>query len=796
MIAICMLVGFVPATSYATENTDITNKEFKLSELITDTQVDENWVWESGKEIPLGAKIINDTDLDLELIFSGESISSLPTGTSPEVIAAGAGKTLAATEGSVTTLGQWKVCGNRKGGTYGEASATVKYAVVLYPTSVTPEVSVTPSISSVTPKEATYGYGEGEAYVSVAVSNVTGYTYTYQWFSNNTLTNNGGTAISGATSSIYSLPIGKNAGEYYFYCVVTASGNGQSIILTSDAIAVTIKKAAMQVEAKDATNKHDGTSAYGITVNVKIPANGYVIKYGETEGNYALSDSPKYKELGSKKVYYQITDSNGNYETYTGEATVSIVDATAPTGSITAAGKTSSGFISSVTFGTPVAAPQKVTITSSDNGSGEGEIYYYVSQSALTSTQIQGESISWKTYKGAFELEEEKKYVVYAKLTDQAGNIRYISSYGFTLDDTEPAISGISDGGEYCQSKSVTVTDTNLSKVMVDSSSKTVSSGKSTFTLSGDADGKEYTITATDAAGNETEYTVTIYSSHTYSDFKQTESDGIWSVETASCEHGCGKSYKRYRKYTDIMAEEDPSGGSIAMNVEVRTGVPAVSVKGLDTEVAKKMVTDAATQAAKGTNVLVYLDITRPGSVPAADKTATENAVKQSGVSNLKEGMYLDMSMYKKVGTTAATKFTKVELNKKLTFTVAVPEALKAPAGTTRNYYVVRVHNGTATMLNTTFKDNEITFETDRFSTYSIWYTENGNVAAADKTTTDGTATTKATVSGGNQGTNSADSTKDSVPKTGDEDMSSWYGILCLAGAVGMIYFGKKKVLK
>lgn len=50
---------------------------------------------------------------------------------------------------------------------------------------------------------------------------------TYQWYSNTSNSNLGGTAISGATSSIYSPPV-SSTGTYYYYCVVQSSGAASS----------------------------------------------------------------------------------------------------------------------------------------------------------------------------------------------------------------------------------------------------------------------------------------------------------------------------------------------------------------------------------------------------------------------------------------------------------------------------------------------------------------------------------------------------------------------------------------
>jgi hypothetical protein len=49
-------------------------------------------------------------------------------------------------------------------------------------------------------------------------------TLSYQWYSNTTNSNTGGTAISGATNTSFAIPIGLTAGTYYYYCVVSATG--------------------------------------------------------------------------------------------------------------------------------------------------------------------------------------------------------------------------------------------------------------------------------------------------------------------------------------------------------------------------------------------------------------------------------------------------------------------------------------------------------------------------------------------------------------------------------------------
>ncbi len=58
-------------------------------------------------------------------------------------------------------------------------------------------------------------------------------TITYQWYSNTTNSNTGGTAIPGETGASYSSPVFNTPGSFYYYVTVTASGSGCAPV-TSD----------------------------------------------------------------------------------------------------------------------------------------------------------------------------------------------------------------------------------------------------------------------------------------------------------------------------------------------------------------------------------------------------------------------------------------------------------------------------------------------------------------------------------------------------------------------------------
>ena len=84
---------------------------------------------------------------------------------------------------------------------------------------------------------------------------------------------------------------------------------------------------------------------------------------------------------------------------------------------------------------------QPVVITASDTGgSGLKQTQYYISSDALTHQQVASlDASAWKDY-AAFTLLPEDRYIVYARLTDNAGNVTYLGTDGMVFDTTAPVV--------------------------------------------------------------------------------------------------------------------------------------------------------------------------------------------------------------------------------------------------------------------------------------------------------------------------------------------------------------------
>lgn len=129
-------------------------------------------------------------------------------------------------------------------------------------------------------------------------------------------------------------------------------------------------------------------------------------------------------------------------------------------------------------------------------------------------------------------------------------------------------------------------------------------------------------------------------------------------------------------------------------------------------------------------------------NVEKADKAKVEAEIKGTGAVI---AQYLDLSVLLKIQ--GEEDINIANLDEPLTFRIAVPKDLQKDG---RVFTVIRVHDGKAEALKTVEKDGILTFQTDRFSTYALTYTD------------------------------------DTTPKTGDtNNLLPWMGLLALAGVAG-----------
>ena len=107
----------------------------------------------------------------------------------------------------------------------------------------------TPVISIDTQPQENISFFEGFSPASLAVyASVTeNASLSYQWYSNASASNSGGTPVPGATNSTFALSPGLSAGTYFFYCLVSASGGAAPV--ASNVATVSVLGSAIDIYA-------------------------------------------------------------------------------------------------------------------------------------------------------------------------------------------------------------------------------------------------------------------------------------------------------------------------------------------------------------------------------------------------------------------------------------------------------------------------------------------------------------------------------------------------------------------
>lgn len=199
---------------------------------------------------------------------------------------------------------------------------------------------------------------------------------------------------------------------------------------------------SLSVEGQDSEG---GSGTASIQYRVTKIEDGIAIvedeEWTDYTANISLSADAKYK------VEAKITDNAGNKKIVSSNQIV--VDNTDPTAFVVI-GKLSSWreFLNTITFGLFFNEKQEVIVSAADSCAGVKEIKYIKSQEALTETSVAAiDENKWESGTKVenedaitFNVNPDDRFVIYVRVTDNSGNIEYISSNGMVLDATKPSI--------------------------------------------------------------------------------------------------------------------------------------------------------------------------------------------------------------------------------------------------------------------------------------------------------------------------------------------------------------------
>lgn len=158
-----------------------------------------------------------------------------------------------------------------------------------------------------------------------------------------------------------------------------------------------------------------------------------------TDGS-SWNDSISVTEEGTHSYILYFKDSNG-YITDSINKEIKI-DKAAPTGTIQVKESTWDKFLEKISFGFYTNTKEKITITSEDTGSGIASTEYLVSDKAYTQISDMQNLSGWKDYDNSNKpkIKTNRTNYVYARITDNVGNVTYLSSDGILHDDEKPYI--------------------------------------------------------------------------------------------------------------------------------------------------------------------------------------------------------------------------------------------------------------------------------------------------------------------------------------------------------------------
>ncbi len=148
---------------------------------------------------------------------------------------------------------------------------------------------------------------------------------------------------------------------------------------------------------------------------------------------------------------------------------------------------------------------------------------------------------------------------------------------------------------------------------------------------------------------------------------------------------------------------------------------PDIEIKTKSEDLANTVLNgDELMALSQGAPIEVTLSAELKQTVSQAEKKAIDEELNQ----NSNVGLYLDINLYKDfVGEVSKVS----ELHKSIEISVDMPEDLiNKNDGVEREFSVVRVHNGVAEIIPCRYNEstNKIDFSTDRFSTYTVVYTD------------------------------------------------------------------------
>ena len=268
------------------------------------------------------------------------------------------------------------------------------------------------------------------------------------------------------------------AGDNYT-ATVTDLGNDNYTLIGAMGVSQNWKISYLQSSAAAQVSGRKGNNDWYISPVKLVPDSGYQISTDKTDWKDSLGD---YTDQGEQSAGYYLKETATG--AVTDKKTVTFkIDTEMPSGSIQIGENTFDSALKDITYGYWFKDNASVDITGTDTASGIASVEYQA-VSAEESYDVNGIWLPWNTAE-KLSLTEGGRYVIYARVTDNAGNQTIVNSDGVVVFKDSEAVDA-----------SVSYTRTTKASVdaKVELNGNTIASVRNGETAL--TEGKDYTVSA------------------------------------------------------------------------------------------------------------------------------------------------------------------------------------------------------------------------------------------------------------------------------------------------------------
>ncbi len=177
---------------------------------------------------------------------------------------------------------------------------------------------------------------------------------------------------------------------------------------------------------------------------------------------------------------------------------------------------------------------------------------------------------------------------------------------------------------------------------------------------------------------------------------------------------------------TGSVVEIGSNGSVQTLVIFDDTGLPRLALEAnLTPAKAQGLLGEDVDSVMAGEDALVYLVVSAADITRNSDDVASINNMTENMNEDISVGLFLDVSLFKQVGSQEPKQISETSGNTKATITLQIPENIKnTDENIERKYTIIYCHNGAVKTIIPQKIDDTLVFDAFEFSTYAIGYTD------------------------------------------------------------------------